>query len=512
MALTFLLLVLATVNPGESSVGASSHSLKFFSTAISEPSQGEPQFVSVGYVDDQLFSFYDSNSHKIHPRVPWMEKEDPKYRETETQVLHLTEEVCRESLEILRSRYDQNKSLHTLHGKYGCNISAEGRKSGFNLYGYDGKTFITFNTENVTWVALDPQAHITQRKWDVDTGYNQRKKAYLEEKCIKWLEKYLSYQKEPLQTTGASSHSLKFFSTAISEPSQGEPQFVSVGYVDDQLFSFYDSNSHKIHPRVPWMEKEDPKYRETETQVLHLTEEVCRESLEILRSRYDQNKSLHTLHGKYGCNISAEGRKSGFNLYGYDGKTFITFNTENVTWVALDPQAHITQRKWDVDTGYNQRKKAYLEEKCIKWLEKYLSYQKEPLQTTEPTTSEPTTSEPTTSEPTTSEPTNSEPTNPEPTNSESTNSKSNLWLIIGCVVAALILLCVIAGIVVFFKRRQDNYNKAPIFDGRSHSSDLYAVPLRRFVCQKAVPEIAAKGAAAAATTTEEQEMQTKQPN
>ncbi|XP_070592597.1 uncharacterized protein [Erythrolamprus reginae] len=186
-----------------SSVGASSHSLKFFSTAILKPSQGEPQFVSVGYVDDQLFSVYDSNSRKMQPRVPWMEKlgkEDPQYRETEKEVLHLTEEAFEESLEILRSRYNQSKGLHTLQGMYGCELSAEGRKRGFNQYGHDGKTFITFNMETFTWVALDPMAQITQRKWDANPGYNQRKKVYLEEICIKCLEKYLSYQKEALQT------------------------------------------------------------------------------------------------------------------------------------------------------------------------------------------------------------------------------------------------------------------------------------------------------------------------
>ncbi|XP_026549674.1 class I histocompatibility antigen, F10 alpha chain-like [Notechis scutatus] len=39
--------------------------------------------------------------------------------------------------------------------------------------------------------------------------------------------------------------------------------------------------------------------------------------------------------------------------------------------------------------------------------------------------------------------------------------KSNLGIIIGCVVAALVLVGVIAGILVFFKRRQDDYNAVP---------------------------------------------------
>ncbi|KAL7986518.1 hypothetical protein Chor_011684 [Crotalus horridus] len=86
----------------------------------------------------------------------------------------------------------------------------------------------------------------------------------------------------------------------------------------------------------------------------------------------------------YGCELQADGRKGGFQQYGYDGRTFITFDKERLTWVAPQPQAQITQRKWDALPGLNERKKAYLEEICIEWLERFLSYGKETLLRTEP--------------------------------------------------------------------------------------------------------------------------------
>uniref|UniRef100_A0A670ZB89 MHC class I-like antigen recognition-like domain-containing protein n=1 Tax=Pseudonaja textilis TaxID=8673 RepID=A0A670ZB89_PSETE len=92
---------------------------------------------------------------------------------------------------------------------------------------------------------------------------------------------------------GASSHSMKYFYTSISDPSQGLPQFVGVGYVDGQVFSYYDSHSRRMKPRVSWMEKvgkEDPQYWETETQALRADEETFRVSLEILRNRYNQSE------------------------------------------------------------------------------------------------------------------------------------------------------------------------------------------------------------------------------
>ncbi|KAG8127412.1 putative MHC class I antigen protein, partial [Naja naja] len=91
--------------------------------------------------------------------------------------------------------------LHTLQSMYGCELWRDGSKGGFMQEGYDGRTFITFDKETFTWVAPDPQAQITQRKRDTDPGYNLRWKSYLEEICIEWLEKYLSYGNETLLRT-----------------------------------------------------------------------------------------------------------------------------------------------------------------------------------------------------------------------------------------------------------------------------------------------------------------------
>ncbi|XP_026548199.1 H-2 class I histocompatibility antigen, Q9 alpha chain-like, partial [Notechis scutatus] len=199
------LLVLLAVALRESCVGTSSHSMKYFYTSISEPSQELPQFVSVGYVDGQVFVHYDSHTRREQPRVSWMEKvgkEDPQYWDRNTQISRGEEEVFRVGLEILRSRYNQSEGLHTWQLMYGCELRKDGSKGGFMQYGYEGRTFITFDKETRTWVAPVPQAQITQRKWDAFPGENQRRKAYLEEICIDWLEKYLSYGNETLLRTG----------------------------------------------------------------------------------------------------------------------------------------------------------------------------------------------------------------------------------------------------------------------------------------------------------------------
>ncbi|KAM3844396.1 major histocompatibility complex class I-related gene protein-like isoform 2-T2 [Vipera latastei] len=198
-----LLLVLVSVALRESCLGASSHSVKFLITFISEPSQGQPQFVIVGYMDSQVFVHYDSNSRRVEPRASWMEKvkEDPQYWDIVTQISRGGEDLFREELKILSLGYNQSEGLHTWQLTVNSELQADGSNTGFWQYAYDGRTFLTFVKETLTWVASNPQAQITKRKLDAIPGHNQRYKAFLEEECIEWLEKYLSYGKEALLRT-----------------------------------------------------------------------------------------------------------------------------------------------------------------------------------------------------------------------------------------------------------------------------------------------------------------------
>ncbi|XP_070593210.1 major histocompatibility complex class I-related gene protein-like isoform X2 [Erythrolamprus reginae] len=278
-----------------------------------------------------------------------------------------------------------------------------------------------------------------------------------------------------------------------------------------------------MKPRVSWMEKmgkEDPQYWDSQTQKQFGVEETFRAGLETLRSRYNQSEGLHTWQLMYGCELRRDGSKGGFRQYGYEGRTYITFDKETLTWVAPDPQAQITQRKWDSLPGWNQYLKVYLEEECFDWIKKYLSYGNETLLRTEP---------PVVTMSSRTEVEDGMETHvcrvhgfypreidaswtrdgevwlqdtfhgllapnadgtyhywisiqidpkergryrchvehdglQDPLDlelKEPTNSKSNLWLIISFVVAALVVVGVIAGILVFINRHQEDYNAVP---------------------------------------------------
>uniref|UniRef100_A0A8C6Y2B5 MHC class I-like antigen recognition-like domain-containing protein n=1 Tax=Naja naja TaxID=35670 RepID=A0A8C6Y2B5_NAJNA len=176
-------------------------STSYFCTAISDPSHGLPHFVALGYVDGQIFSYYDNVGQRMKPLVPWIEKagqEDPQYWERNTRSFRARQELFRGHLENLKTLYNQSEGLHIWQLIYGCELQADGSKRGFYQFGYEGRTLITFNMETLTWVAPDPLAQFTQKKWDAIPELNQRTKAYLGEVCIEWLERYLSYGKETL--------------------------------------------------------------------------------------------------------------------------------------------------------------------------------------------------------------------------------------------------------------------------------------------------------------------------
>ncbi|XP_062978993.1 major histocompatibility complex class I-related gene protein-like isoform X2 [Elgaria multicarinata webbii] len=186
-------------------------------------------------------------------------------------------------------------------------------------------------------------------------------------------------------SSSSSSHALYYFYTGVSEPSQGLPRFLAVGYMDDQLFIQYDPSMKRARPRTPWMEeKENPLYWDTETKRFLNVEREFKEALVNLTKYYNQSGGFHTWQEMSGCELRKDGSKRGYDQYAYDGRDFLSFDKETLTWIAIDPKAQITKRNWEDDTAVVQERKAYLEEECIEELQRYLGYGKEALLRKEP--------------------------------------------------------------------------------------------------------------------------------
>uniref|UniRef100_A0A8I5R5W7 Ig-like domain-containing protein n=1 Tax=Papio anubis TaxID=9555 RepID=A0A8I5R5W7_PAPAN len=88
------------------------------------------------------------------------------------------------------------------------------------------------------------------------------------------------------------SHSMRYFSTAVSRPGRREPWYLEVGYVDDTQFVRFDSDaeSPRMEPRAPWMEQEGPEYWEEETRRAKGNAQTDRGNLRNLLRYYNQSE------------------------------------------------------------------------------------------------------------------------------------------------------------------------------------------------------------------------------
>nr|AST23143.1 MHC class I antigen [Macaca fascicularis]CAD7795328.1 B [Macaca fascicularis] [Macaca fascicularis] len=190
-----------------------------------------------------------------------------------------------------------------------------------------------------------------------------------------------------LTETWAGSHSMRYFSTALSRPGSGQPRFISVGYVDDTQFVRFDSDaeSPRMEPRARWIEQEGPEYWEEETRKAKDVTQSFRVGLGTLRGYYNQSEAgSHTYQWMVGCNVGPDGHLlRGYHQYAYDGKDYIALNEDLRSWTAADMAAQNTQRKWEA-VGEAERFRAYVEGPCVEWLRRYLENGKETLQRADP--------------------------------------------------------------------------------------------------------------------------------
>nr|SCW24624.1 MHC class I protein [Papio anubis] len=190
-----------------------------------------------------------------------------------------------------------------------------------------------------------------------------------------------------LTETWAGSHSLRYFSTAVSRPGRGEPRFIAVGYVDDTQFVRFDSDaeSPRMQPRARWIEQEGPEYWEEETRKAKDITQFFRVGLGNLRGYYNQSEAgSHTFQWMAGCDLGSDGRRlGGYHQFAYDGKDYIALNGDLRSWTAADMAARFTQRKWEA-AGEAERFRAYVEGRCVEWLRRYLENGKETLQRADP--------------------------------------------------------------------------------------------------------------------------------
>ncbi|XP_042561054.1 zinc-alpha-2-glycoprotein-like isoform X1 [Clupea harengus] len=184
------------------------HSLYYIYTALSKTVTAPNiyEFTAMGLLDDRKIDYYNSVDKKKIPQENWMkEKLAADYWTKGTQSRQSKEQWFKVNVNILMERMKQNESdLHVLSWRHGCEIDkySDGRAqfvSGVDEYNYDGVNFLSFDENEMQWIAAVSEAVPTKRKWDGVPVLNQYTKGYLEKECVGWLEKFMAYAEEELK-------------------------------------------------------------------------------------------------------------------------------------------------------------------------------------------------------------------------------------------------------------------------------------------------------------------------
>ncbi|KAM9446969.1 major histocompatibility complex class I-related gene protein-like isoform 1-T1 [Clarias gariepinus] len=183
-----------------------------------------------------------------------------------------------------------------------------------------------------------------------------------------------------LHLSSAVTHTLQHVLTGVT-PGINFPEFTVVGQVDGQQIDYYDSEIREMIPKTEWIQKNvgDDSWSD-ETQFRQGYQEIFQSNVGTAMQRFNQTKGVHTIQQMYGCELDDDGTTRGYKQWGYDGEDFITFDLKTLTWIAPTPQALISKNKWDYYTDFNNYWKNYLENICIEWLKKHLTYGRETLE------------------------------------------------------------------------------------------------------------------------------------
>ncbi|MGH0167069.1 UNVERIFIED_CONTAM: hypothetical protein FKN15_051598 [Acipenser sinensis] len=95
---------------------------------------------------------------------------------------------------------------------------------------------------------------------------------------------------------------------------------------------------------------------------------------------FQQNSRVHTYQGIGGCELDDDGTRRAYWYHAYDGKDFISLDVKTLTWVASVPQAVYYKSKQEADAALQQILFHYYRQECFQTLKGYIQYGMKTLQ------------------------------------------------------------------------------------------------------------------------------------
>ncbi|XP_067834371.1 class I histocompatibility antigen, F10 alpha chain-like isoform X3 [Heptranchias perlo] len=156
------------------------------------------------------------------------------------------------------------------------------------------------------------------------------------------------------------------------------PEYFGVVMINGVPVTYYDSDTRRTVSRQQWMtESFDAEYWEYLTHQGNKHCAMAKENLNTIMKGTNQTAGIHILQLIRNVEITEDGSIKRSMSVAYDGKDYISLEPDRMRWVATNHLAVKTKEKWDADDSWNKHWKWHLEEELVERLKSRLHFGKE---------------------------------------------------------------------------------------------------------------------------------------
>ncbi|XP_048472826.1 class I histocompatibility antigen, F10 alpha chain-like isoform X1 [Rhincodon typus] len=156
-----------------------------------------PEYFGVTMINGVPVTYYDSNTCQTVSLQQWMtDSYDANYWKILTKQGNEHSDKARENLRTVMKSTNQTSGVHILQFIRTVEITADGSiKRSMNV-GFDGKDFISLESDRMRWVASNHFAVKIKEEWDSDKAWNKHWKWHLEEELVERLKSRLHFGRQ----------------------------------------------------------------------------------------------------------------------------------------------------------------------------------------------------------------------------------------------------------------------------------------------------------------------------
>ncbi|XP_065787207.1 UL16-binding protein 3-like isoform X4 [Muntiacus reevesi] len=179
------------------------HSLCYNFTIDPQPSRGEPWCVVQGQVDGNVFLSYDCGGAKVQSTSPLGEVvRTMNTWETQTETLRDIGDFLKWQLpDVILEKHMASGPL-TLQARMMCRWEKNGHISGSWQFGFNGQTWLLFDSENGHWTVVHSEGRRMKEKWENDRAATDFLKKVSMRDCWAGLQDFMVRWEKMLKSAG----------------------------------------------------------------------------------------------------------------------------------------------------------------------------------------------------------------------------------------------------------------------------------------------------------------------